>query len=57
MTNFDETAARSYIKTIEGFTIYGNYCAMIRLDNNKNIIYSNIKETCPEFTKMMQLVK
>lgn len=44
------------IKTTFGFICYGRFGAMMQADENKQITYSNINESCPEYSRMIKKI-
>lgn len=49
---FSQLAKIEVIKTAEGFMVYGRMATVIRANDKKEVVYSNLVETAPEYIKM-----
>lgn len=41
-------------KSLCSFVVYGRFGAVMRADKSKKVIYSNLKETAPEYMTMLE---
>ncbi|MFL6970072.1 hypothetical protein ACJ6X8_27970 [Pseudomonas alvandae] len=44
-------------KSLSSFVVYGRFGAVMRADKSKKVIYSNLKETAPEYVCMLEALK
>ena len=56
MNNTTQIGVIQAIKTSFGFICYGRMGALIRTDENKQVVYSNIYESCTEYQRMIKKI-
>lgn len=45
------------VKTAEGFKVYGRLGAVLVADEARNVTYSNMNKSAPEYTRMESALK
>lgn len=44
-------------KSLSSYVVHGRFGAVMRADKSKNVIYCNLKETAPEYVRMLEALE